>query len=105
MPSIQDFQKTKKTVNKTKTKKFAIPESKTGQTRRPRTGRTTVRSKKFTLSFVGSNILKSTFPRSFVLIEKVTQEWIKGGQFKNLPIANRTVQHYVGQALRILKGA
>lgn len=56
----------------------------------------------FGLSF-GAQILKSKFPKSFGIAEKVVDEWVSDGDFKDLPIETPLVQFYVGEGLRRVK--
>jgi hypothetical protein len=56
----------------------------------------------FGLSF-GAQILKSKFPKSFDIAEKVVDDWVSDGDFKDLPIETPLVQFYVGEGLRRVK--
>lgn len=58
---------------------------------------------KFEVHFQGSDHLKSQFPKSFALVEEVANDWVKDGDFKNLPIEQPLVQFYVGEGLRKVK--
>lgn len=61
------------------------------------------KDQKFEVHFQGSDHLKSQFPKSFALVEEVANDWLKDGDFKNLPIEQPLVQFYVGEGLRKVK--
>lgn len=52
---------------------------------------------------VGAELLKNKFPKSFNLAEKVVDNWVKDGNFSELPIETPLVQYYVGEGLRKAK--
>ncbi len=54
-------------------------------------------------SYVGVNLVKSKFPKSTALVEKVATDWVNDGDFKELPIDTPLVQHYVAQGLKQAK--
>jgi hypothetical protein len=52
---------------------------------------------------LGTQLLKSKFPKSFGIAEKVVEEWVSNGDFKDLPIDAPLVQFYLGESLRRVK--
>jgi hypothetical protein len=52
---------------------------------------------------MGAQLLKSQFPKSFGLAEKVVDDWMNKGSFNELPIEMPIVQYYVGEGFRRAK--
>lgn len=52
---------------------------------------------------MGAQILKSKFPKSFGIAEKVVEDWMADGDFSDIPIDTPLVQFYVGEGLRRVK--
>jgi hypothetical protein len=52
---------------------------------------------------MGTQLLKSKFPKSFGIAEKVVEDWLSNGDFKDIPIETPLVQFYVGEGLRRAK--
>lgn len=52
---------------------------------------------------MGAAMVKTSFPKSYELAEKVVEDWKQDGDFSELPINQPLVQFYVGLGLRKAK--
>ncbi len=59
----------------------------------------------FHLQFYGSDILRDKIPQAFELAEAVAKDWLKDGDFSELPLANPWAQAIAAQGLQQMKKA
>lgn len=63
----------------------------------------TQKGKEFKFHFVGSDLIRKTFPKSLEVVEKVADEWKKDGDFDEIPIEQPLVHFVLGEGLRRAK--
>lgn len=59
----------------------------------------------FHLQFYGSEILRDKIPQAFELAEAVAKDWLKDGDFSDLPLENPWAQALAAQGLQQMKKA
>ncbi len=60
-------------------------------------------SDKFEIKFSGSEILRAKFPKPFAVAESIATDWLKDGNFDELPVDHPLAKYFAAKGLRKAK--